>query len=68
MQTKTVNGRSYRLSSFTDGVQCVGIDDTEAGVDMVSSNRPDEGVLSLSRANFAAVVRAAKAGQLDHLA
>jgi hypothetical protein len=68
MQTKTVNGRDYRLSSFTDGVQCVGVDGTKDGVDIVSSNRPADGVLSLSRTNFAAVVAAVKAGRLDHLA
>jgi hypothetical protein len=65
---KNVAGRDWRLSSKTDGVQCVGVAAVEEGVAMINTNRPDDGTRTLTTGLFAVLVEGIKAGELDHLA
>jgi hypothetical protein len=64
----TTNHPRWRKSSYS-GPQnnCVELADAGEAVLMRDSNHPEAGHLAFDRAELAAFVAAAKAGELDHL-
>lgn len=68
MSTTHTTEDGYRLSSYTDGVQCVGVRLNEAGeIDVVNNNRRGDGELSFTRGEMRAFILGVKAGEFDDL-
>jgi hypothetical protein len=60
---------TWRKSSYSiNGANCVELADTGDAVLVRDSKHPEAGHLTFDRAELAAFVAAARAGELDHLA
>jgi hypothetical protein len=67
--THTPHPTSWRKSSYSaNGTNCVELADAGATVYVRDSKHPEAGHLTFTRTELAALVAAARAGELDHLA
>lgn len=59
----------WRKSSYSDdtGGNCVELAETDDGILLRNSNHPDDGALTLTRAELAAWLKRCKAGEYDHV-
>jgi hypothetical protein len=65
----TTHPTGWRKSSYSDNAQnCVELATTPGAAHLRDSKHPDAGSLTFPPAEVAALVAAARAGELDHLA
>jgi hypothetical protein len=58
----------WRKASFSDpDGACVIVAETDEGIAVRNSNRPEEPTIVLARSQLAALIDGIKAGELDHL-
>jgi hypothetical protein len=58
---------TWRKSSYTDNGTCVEVAETDHGILVRNSNRPEAGTLTFTRAEMAAWVQGCRAGEFDDL-
>jgi Domain of unknown function (DUF397) len=61
------NSATWRMSSFTDGMNCVEVADLGEQIAVRQSKDPDGPVLHFTRGEMLAFLRGAKAGEFDDL-
>jgi Domain of unknown function (DUF397) len=61
------NSAAWRVSSFTDGMNCVEVADLGEQIAVRHSKEPDGPVLHFTRGEMLAFLRGAKAGEFDDL-
>ena len=58
---------NWRKSSYSNNGQCVEVAETNDGVLVRNSNRPDAGTIEFTRAEMAAWIEGCKAGEFEDI-
>lgn len=67
MAAQSSKGPKWRMSSFTDGMNCFEVADLGDRIAVRQSKDPDGPVLHFNRGEMLAFVQGAKAGEFDDL-
>jgi len=58
---------NWRKSSYSNNGQCVEVAETDDGILVRNSNRPDAGTIEFTRAEMAAWIEGCKAGEFEDI-